>query len=129
VNKETKTLEANDFKPSWQAVVVALGFMALVGVLYWRATETKDFKTEWLAVGPIVGVLVGAVPSYFFHRDAKNASVRVEALAGAASPEAVAYARASAPRAFARDWGYGVGAANVRGKEPYGQGTSGESES
>ena len=112
VPTKARGMDTNEGKPSWQVVVVALGFMALVGVMFWRATESGDFASVWAGVGPIVGVLTGAIPSYFFRRDEKSASIRAEALAAAAGPDAVAQARISAPRAFARDWGYGPGAAN-----------------
>ncbi len=75
----------------WPASVVALGFLALVGLLFWRATENMgNFDTIWAVAGPIVGIVVGAIPGFFFaqsaRRDQKEAHMRAEAYA-AALPE------------------------------------------
>jgi hypothetical protein len=83
----------------WPAAFVAVAFIALVGVMFWRAVD-KDFATIWAGVGTIVGVVAGAIPAYFFRTEAKKASARAEALAGAADPEAVENARRTAPAAF-----------------------------
>ena len=83
-------------KPSWQATVVALGFLGLVGVMFWRAVDT-DFATVWAGVGTIVGVVTGAIPAFFFHSQAKSAL----ATADKAARRAEAYA-AIAPAAAAQ---------------------------
>jgi hypothetical protein len=85
--------------PSWPSAVVAVALIALVGVMFWRAVDA-DFATIWAGVGTLVGVLTGAVPSYFFHQDAAKARDRAEAIAANADPAAIAAARASAPKAF-----------------------------
>jgi hypothetical protein len=76
----------------WPASIVALGFLALVGLMFWRATENMDnFDKIWVVAGPIVGVVVGAIPGFFFaqsaRRDQKEAHQRAEAYA-AALPDA-----------------------------------------
>jgi len=80
-----------DQRITWPAGVVALGFLALVGVMFWRATDNmNDFDRIWAVAGPIVGVVVGAIPGFFFAQSArrgeKDAHDRAEAYA-AALPE------------------------------------------
>jgi hypothetical protein len=98
---------------SWLSAIVALGFIALVGVALWLAA-THDFTTIWTGVGPLVGVLTGAIPAYFFRvqtqqaqserdkaqteRDKANA--RALAIAGAAPIETMQRARGEDPDAF-----------------------------
>jgi hypothetical protein len=76
----------------WPAAVVAIGFLGLIGFMFWRATE-GDFQAVWAGVGSIVGVATGAIPSFFFRSDAQNARedarkahMRAELMAGAAEP-------------------------------------------
>ena len=60
--------------PSVMSTVVAALFLALVAYVFWVATRApfnKDnFQTIWTAVGPLVGVLTGAIPAYFFRAQA-----------------------------------------------------------
>ena len=65
---------------------------ALVGLMFWQATENMgDFDKIWSVAGPVVGVVVGAIPGLFFAQSArrgeKDAHQRAEAYA-AALPEA-----------------------------------------
>jgi hypothetical protein len=92
----------------WPAAIVALGFLGLIGVMFWRATE-GDFETVWTGVGSIVGVATGAIPSFFFRSDAQNAReaasqahTRAELMAGAADPDKVKEVRESHPELFGR---------------------------
>jgi hypothetical protein len=85
--------------PSWPSAVVALGFLGLVGLMFWKAAE-GDFTTIWTGVGTVVGVVTGAIPSYFFQQQAEKASARAEAIAAEAPSEAVAAARERNPQAF-----------------------------
>lgn len=85
--------------PSWPSAVVAVTLIALVGVMFWRAVDA-DFATIWAGVGTVVGVITGAIPSYFFQQQAQKAHKRAEAIAAEAAPEVVAAARAAAPEAF-----------------------------
>ena len=41
-------------------------------------SETDDFLKVWAAVGPIVGVVTGLIPTYFFRNMAKDSSDRAE---------------------------------------------------
>lgn len=85
--------------PNWPSAIVALGFLALVGVMFWKAVE-GDFATIWAGVGTVVGVVTGVIPAYFFRQDAKKAAARAEAIAAEASPDVVAAARNRSPAAF-----------------------------
>lgn len=62
------------------SVIIGLGFLILVGVIFvvtLRTMSTMDgFLTVWTAVGPIVGVVIGAIPTHFFRSEAKAAHVR-----------------------------------------------------
>jgi hypothetical protein len=53
---------------------VALAFIVLVGVIFWRAIGSSNFSTIWAGVGTIVGVITGAIPSFFFARTANVAA-------------------------------------------------------
>jgi hypothetical protein len=111
--------------PSWQSVVIAVAIIALVGLFFavgvTQTDDTDDFLKIWGAVGTIVGIVAGAIPSYFFKTQADHAAAqadqattqadqateaanrhaeRVQALAGAADPETVKDAVAMAPEAF-----------------------------
>ncbi len=80
-------------KPSWQATILALGFLGFVSFALWLAAN-HDFTTIWTAVGSIVGVVVGAIPSYFFKTqsdlksvEAAHAHSLAAALAAAVPPD------------------------------------------
>jgi hypothetical protein len=66
----------------WQPFVVALAFITLVGIIFiftmQRMDNTDDFLKVWAALGPIVGVVTGLIPTYFFHDSAQSASARAE---------------------------------------------------
>jgi hypothetical protein len=77
-----------DRRIGWPTSIVALGFLALVGLMFWRATDNMAyFDKVWSVAGPILGVVVGAIPGFFFaqsaRRDQKDASQRAEAYAAA----------------------------------------------
>lgn len=94
-------------QPSWPSAVVAVAFIALVGVMFWKAVDSSDFAEIWAGVGTVVGVVVGLIPSYFFKTQADRASdtadkaqAREAAIAAEASPQQVAEARRNNPVAF-----------------------------
>lgn len=64
------------------AIVIALAFIFLVGFAFWvtmREMDTPDdFLKVWAAVGPIVGVITGLIPTYFFSGQAQSAAKRAE---------------------------------------------------
>jgi hypothetical protein len=64
------------------SVIIGLGFLVLVGFIFWftlRTMNTTDgFLAVWSAVGPIVGVVIGVMPSHFFRAAAKAADTRAE---------------------------------------------------
>ena len=88
--------------------VVAVAFIALVGVIFWRATAPgADFGMIWSSTSAIIGVVIGAIPSFFFRSQAKAERARSAklgdrntALAAAASTDAVKTAIQIAPAAF-----------------------------
>jgi SpoVK/Ycf46/Vps4 family AAA+-type ATPase len=60
-------------KPSWQSTLVALAFMALVGgifVIVFEKDGIDEALKAWAALGTLVGVLIGAIPTYFFGQQA-----------------------------------------------------------
>ena len=71
---------------SWQSTVIALGFIAFVGLALWVAAS-HDFATIWSGVGTIIGVLTGAIPTYFFKQQADNQAKKATAFAGALQPD------------------------------------------
>jgi hypothetical protein len=79
--------------------VVAVALIALVGFMFWVAVD-NDFETIWAAVGTIVGVLTGAIPSYFFKTQPDKASARAEAIASCARQCGGSRAPEGAPEAF-----------------------------
>jgi hypothetical protein len=60
------------------AVIIGLGFLVLVGLIFVVTLRTManvdDFLLVWSAVGPIVGVVIGAMPAHFFRNMAKTAN-------------------------------------------------------
>ncbi|HEX6287434.1 MAG TPA: hypothetical protein VFZ80_08100 [Acidimicrobiia bacterium] len=126
VRKTTK--EHVNGTPSWQSVVVALAIIGLVGLFFVVGlTQTEDvdeFLKLWGGLGTIVGVVAGAIPSFFFKMQADKAvaqadraisraetatttamqlSERAQALAGVADAAAIERAVEMAPQAF-QDW-------------------------
>ena len=111
-------------KPSWQATVIALAFIALVGAVFlvvYVHTGISDAIEAWGAIGTIVGIVIGAIPTYFFGASATRAKQETQAvqgqlqaeqarrtqledkvavLSGAADPAAVAAAAAIRPDLF-----------------------------
>ena len=80
----------------WPVAVVALGFIGLVGFMFWCATrDFQNFGTIWTAAGPIVGVVIGALPGAVFgvraqraQRDAQDrAEVYAAHMPAGAAPE------------------------------------------
>jgi len=86
----------NDNQPSWPSAVVALGFLALVGVVFisiYQRGGIDDALKAWGAVGTVVGVIVGAIPTYFFHQIAKQEQQNANALRLAADDVTIQKAR------------------------------------
>lgn len=76
---------ANKFRMNSEdmaAVIIGLGFLVLVGVIFvvtLRTMTTVDnFLIVWSAVGPIVGVVIGAMPAHFFRNMANTANARAD---------------------------------------------------
>lgn len=63
--------------PSWQSTLIGLALIALVGgifIVVFEKDGTSDALEVWAALGTLVGVLVGAVPTYFFSKQATVAA-------------------------------------------------------
>ena len=69
-------------RKEWPAVVIALAFILLLGFIFWMTMNemdtADDFLKIWAAVGPIVGVVTGLVPTYFFRNAASDASAQAQ---------------------------------------------------
>ena len=72
----------------WPTTVIALGFIALVGVIFWRASTTSNFPVIWAGAGTIVGVITGAIPSFYFARTASTATSHARTAAQTAARKA-----------------------------------------
>lgn len=83
----------------WAAVVMGLAFMGLVALMFILAVN-NDFAVIWAGVGTVVGVVTGAIPSYFFHTQANDSTKKLNALLAEAPPEVVAQAKANWPGTF-----------------------------
>ena len=66
------------------AVIIGLGYLALFGVIFWLTLTNmhtaEDFRTVWIAVGPILGVIIGAMPAHFFRSMAQTANARADGM-------------------------------------------------
>ncbi len=62
--------------PSWQSTVIALALIALVGgifIVVFEQEGTGSALEVWAALGTIVGVIAGAIPTYFFGQQSLTA--------------------------------------------------------
>jgi hypothetical protein len=84
---------------SWQSTVIGLGFLAFAGFALWVAAD-HNFSTVWAGVGTIIGVLTGAIPSYFFKQQSDKATARASAVAGIADPAEVKTLMSEHPELF-----------------------------
>jgi hypothetical protein len=66
---------------SKQATVIAVLFVILVGAIVVTALvvyKVDDFLKVWAVIGTLVGVVTGAIPSFFFSRAAASAQAVAE---------------------------------------------------
>jgi len=81
---------------SWPAAVVALGFLAFVAAVFltvYSKSGIDDALKAWGAIGPIIAVVVGAIPSYFFAQRAKQEQDNANALRLAADDATIQKAK------------------------------------
>jgi ABC-type sugar transport system substrate-binding protein len=98
-----------DSRPNFPEAIVAVAFFGLLAFCLWLAVDRYDeFNNAWGLVAPLVGVVIGAIPSYFFHSRATAAEeraekkqVQVDTLLQRTEPEVAEQARAAAPSAWA----------------------------
>jgi hypothetical protein len=67
--------------------IIALAFLVFVVAVLWLGLDhgTK-FTTVWAGLGTVVGVLTGAIPSYFFKQQAEREHKRALVYAAALAP-------------------------------------------
>jgi hypothetical protein len=83
----------------WAAVIIALAFMGLVALMFVLAV-THDFATVWAGVGTVVGVVTGAIPSFFFGAKANQKDKDLNALLAEAPPGLAQQAKSNWPGSF-----------------------------
>jgi uncharacterized membrane-anchored protein YhcB (DUF1043 family) len=114
-----------DKNPSWQSTLIALAFILLVGAIFltvYTHSGVDDALKTWAAIGTLVGVITGAIPTYFFGSAAVKAArddanqakqsldternrtiqlqERTALLSAVADPQVVAQARQERPDLF-----------------------------
>lgn len=83
----------------WAAVIIGLAFLGLVALMFVEAVN-HDFSTVWAGVGTVVGVVTGAIPSFFFGAKANENSKNLNALLNVAPPGLVQQAKDAWPGTF-----------------------------
>jgi hypothetical protein len=83
IDSSHNATEAQMQRVNWPTALIVLGFLGLVGVMFWRASnDMTHFDLVWSAAGPIVGIVVGAIPGAIFgtsaHRAQRDAQARAE---------------------------------------------------
>ncbi|HLH68621.1 MAG TPA: hypothetical protein VKY90_06230 [Candidatus Dormibacteraeota bacterium] len=80
----------------WPAVVVAVAFLVVVGAILIAVVfhDGVDGGLKiWGGIGALVGVVAGAIPSYFFHQEAMVQQRNANALRLAADSATIEKAR------------------------------------
>jgi hypothetical protein len=95
-----------------QSTLVAVCFIILVGAITVTALavyKVDEFLKVWAVVGTLVGVVTGAIPSFFFAVSAGKAQAergkaeeKVQTVLGVSPSEAIAEAAELRPDLFAR---------------------------
>jgi hypothetical protein len=62
----------------WASTLIALAFLALVAFLVRLGVDHQDSEQLWGIIGLIVGVAVGAIPSFFFRGQADAAQKKAQ---------------------------------------------------
>jgi hypothetical protein len=59
-------------EPQWPSAIVAVALVALVAIVTVAAIQADQsklpFNTVWTALGPIVGIITGAMATYFYNK-------------------------------------------------------------
>ena len=80
----------------WPAAVVAVAFLGFVGAIFLAVYYHDGIDgalKAWSAIGTVVGVISGAIPSYFFHQTAQAAQQDANALRAAADDNTIQKAK------------------------------------
>ena len=67
--------------PTWPVAAVAIAFLAFVATIFvtvYLKGGIDDALKAWGAIGVVVGVVTGAIPSYFFHQNAQAAQLTAQ---------------------------------------------------
>jgi hypothetical protein len=83
--------------PGWPSAAVALGFLASITIIFVTVYQRDGIDAAikaWGLVGTLVGVVIGAIPAYFFHQVAQKAEDDAKKLMQAADEDTIQRARA-----------------------------------
>jgi hypothetical protein len=70
-------------RASFPEALVAIALIALFGWALKLATDNyASFKDAWTLLGPLAGIIIGTIPSYFFYREAQTLRVSLERIEG-----------------------------------------------
>ena len=87
-----------DKQPTWPSALVAVFLIASVTtifvVVYLKEGADGAIKV-WGAIGTLVGVVVGAIPSYFFHQAKQQTDANIAKLLEVADEPTIKKARAA----------------------------------
>jgi hypothetical protein len=83
--------------PGWPSAAVALGFLASITIIFVTVYQRDGIDAAikaWGLVGTLVGVVIGAIPAYFFRQAAEKAQDDAKKLMQAADENTIQRARA-----------------------------------
>jgi hypothetical protein len=67
-------------RQTWQSTVIAVVFIALAGAIFltvYVRSGISDALKAWAAIGTIVGVITGVIPTYFFGQQRAESAERM----------------------------------------------------
>lgn len=86
----------DDQGPNWPSAVVATAFLAAVTVIFvtvYMKDGLDGALKAWGAIGTLVGVVIGAIPAFFFRQAAQKAQENANKLMQAADDATLARAK------------------------------------
>lgn len=99
--------------PSWQSTAIAVVFILLVGAIFLVVYDRDGIDTAikaWGVIGTLVGVVTGAIPTYFFgkstidaeRKERLRAEADVRAVMSMVPPQVMAKIRQTYPQLWYR---------------------------